>query len=326
MHGIASWDGTPEVFHAAAWVVFDEPVCCGEDGIRAAVVLLQADDLGIREVFFKLQDVRHLGPAPPVDALVVIAHHADIGRVAGREQAHQIELQAVGVLEFIDHHLAVAGAPFVPDILVFVEKAHGLHEQVVEIHRIQRMKLAVVAGIDRADHGFVVLWRGPAVVFGFADEVFCQAGIEFFILGRDAVDDFFDQPELVALVKDGEVVFVADFLGIASENPDAEGVEGGCGDLVRFVFAQHPGDALLHFAGRFVGEGDGQNFRRGSAGRDEPGDAGNDGSGFSSPRSGKDEQRAVLVRGGALLLGIQVVESEAAHGSSLRANRTRTSG
>ena len=40
MHRISAWDGTPEVFHAAARVVFDEAVGCGENGIRAAVVLL----------------------------------------------------------------------------------------------------------------------------------------------------------------------------------------------------------------------------------------------------------------------------------------------
>ena len=88
MDRIAAGDRTPEVLHAAARVVFDEAVCRGENGIRAAVVLLEADDLGIWEMLFKLEDVRHLGPTPPVDALVVIAHHADIRRVTGRKQAH----------------------------------------------------------------------------------------------------------------------------------------------------------------------------------------------------------------------------------------------
>ena len=75
-------------------------------------------------------------------------------------------------MEFIDHHLAVAGAPFVADILVIIEKAHGLHEQVVEIHGIQGMELAVVACVNRSDDSLVVLRCGPAVVLGFADEVF----------------------------------------------------------------------------------------------------------------------------------------------------------
>ena len=82
MHRIASWDGTPEVFHAAARVIFNEPVGRGENGIRAAVVLLEANDLRIRKMLFKLEDVRDLGSAPAVDALVVIAHHTHIRRVA----------------------------------------------------------------------------------------------------------------------------------------------------------------------------------------------------------------------------------------------------
>ena len=235
-------------------------------------------------------------------------------------------MQAVGILEFIDHHLAVAGAPFVADILVLIEKAHGLHEQVVEIHGIQRMEFAVVACVNCSDDGLVVLRSCPAVVLGFADEVFCQAGVEFFILCCDAVDDFFDEPELVAFVENGKVVFIADLVGIGAENPHAEGMECGCRDLVGLLLGEHSPDALFHFASGFVGESDGQNFGGGGSRRDEPGDAGHDGAGFSGSRACEDEQWAVLVGGGALLFGIQVVKAEAAHGSSRRAKRARTSG
>ena len=80
MDRFAAFLRTPEVFSTAAGVVFDEAIRGREDRIRAAVILLETDDLGIGKVFFKLQNVRHLGPAPSVDALVVIAHHANIRR------------------------------------------------------------------------------------------------------------------------------------------------------------------------------------------------------------------------------------------------------
>ena len=140
---------------------------------------------------------------------------------------------------------------------MIIQKAHGLDEQVVEIHRIQRMEFAVVARIHRADDSLVVLRRGPAVVFGLADEVLCEAGIEFFIFRRDAIDDLFDEAELVAFVKNGEVVFVADLVGIGAKDPHAEGVEGGCGDFICLLLVEHSPDALLHLAGCLVCEGDG---------------------------------------------------------------------
>ena len=119
------------------------------------------------------------------------------------------------------------------------------------------MEFAVVARIHRADHGFVVLRCGPAIVFGLADEVLCEAGIKFFIFRRDAIDDLFDEAELVALVKNGEVVFVADLVGIGAEDPHAEGVKCGCGDFIRLLLVKHSPDALLHLAGCLVREGDG---------------------------------------------------------------------
>ena len=226
MDRIAALVRAPEVFRAAAGVVFDEPVRGGEDLVGAAVILLEPDDLGIGEMLFELEDVRDLRAAPPVDALVVIAHHANIGRFARGEKAHQIELEAVRILELIHEHLGKPRAPFFPDGWVVVQEFHRLHKEVVEIHRVQRMEFAVVAGIDGADHGLVILRRGPAIILGFADEVFREAGVEFFILRRHAVDNLFDEPELVTLVENREIVFVSELFGIGPENPHAESVEG----------------------------------------------------------------------------------------------------
>ena len=137
MDWFAAFLRTPKVFSTAAGVVFDEAIRGREDRIRAAVILLETDDLGIGEVVFKLQDVRHLGAAPSVDALIVIAHHANIRRRARSQHAHEIELEAVGILELIDEHLGVAGSPLVADIGVFIQKLNGLHKEVVKIHRVQ---------------------------------------------------------------------------------------------------------------------------------------------------------------------------------------------
>jgi len=56
----------------------------------------------VREV----KDVLHLRAAPAVDALVVIAHDADVPRLS-REKLDQLELQVVGVLIFVDKKMGV---------------------------------------------------------------------------------------------------------------------------------------------------------------------------------------------------------------------------
>ena len=326
MDRIAALDRAPEVFRAAAGVVFDETVRGGEDLVGAAVILLEPDDLGIGKMFFELEDVRDLRAAPPVDALVVISHHANIGRFARGQEAHQIELKAVRILELIHEHLGKPRAPFFADGWVVVQEFHRLHEEVVEIHGVQSVEFAVVAGIDRADHGLVILRRGPAIILGFADEVFREAGVELFVLRRHAVDDLFDEPELVALVENREIVFVSELVGIGPENPHAEGVEGRGRDIGRLLLGEHSGDSLLHLAGGLVGERDGENFRGWRPGGDQPSDARNDRAGFSRSRAGEDQQGAGLVGGGALLLGVEIIESEAGHGeglSPLRRTRSR---
>ena len=43
-----------------------------------AIVALEANDLGAGKVVLEAQDVVHLGAAPAIDGLVVVAHAADV--------------------------------------------------------------------------------------------------------------------------------------------------------------------------------------------------------------------------------------------------------
>ena len=66
----------------AAFVVGDEVGGGGENVPGAAIVALEANDLGAGKVMIEAQDVIDLRPAPAVDRLVVIAHAADVLGVA----------------------------------------------------------------------------------------------------------------------------------------------------------------------------------------------------------------------------------------------------
>src|SRR5215470_4280278 len=61
-----------------AFVVGDEMGGCGENMGGRAVVALQADHLGAREILLEAQDVVDLGAAPAIDRLVVVADAADV--------------------------------------------------------------------------------------------------------------------------------------------------------------------------------------------------------------------------------------------------------
>ena len=65
-----------------ALVVGDEVRGGVEDVAGGAVVALEPDYLGSREVVIEAQDVVDLRPAPAVDRLIVIAHAADVARRA----------------------------------------------------------------------------------------------------------------------------------------------------------------------------------------------------------------------------------------------------
>ena len=100
-HRIAALARRAQDFLAPAAVVHNQAVGGVQHRVGRAVILLQADDLGVGEKPLELEDVGHFGAAPAVDRLVVVADHADvIGRA--HELLEQPHLQRVGVLELID--------------------------------------------------------------------------------------------------------------------------------------------------------------------------------------------------------------------------------
>jgi hypothetical protein len=71
-------------------------------------------------------------------------------------------------------------------------------------------------------------------------------------------------------------------------------------------FCQQGGGTLLHFAGGFPGERDGQNAFRFGAVADEFGNAVRDHARFAGARAGKDQQRSLERADGVELGGIEI--------------------
>ncbi len=107
----------------AILIVFYQPVGQLQDGLGATVVVLQSDDFRPREHLVKAQDVLHFGSAPTVDRLVVITDDAQVFMRAN-QRFNQAELNAVGVLIFVNLHIQKSLLPPSQNFREFVEQLH----------------------------------------------------------------------------------------------------------------------------------------------------------------------------------------------------------
>ena len=264
--------------------------------------MLEFDDGGRGEVGLELEDVGHVGTAPPVDGLVVVAYDRHVrahsrklrgSRMRLGEERDEVELETVRVLKFVHHEVAEPAVPAFLDGQVIVEEFYGEEKQVVEIDRVERFEFGVVAQEDGTEQGLVILRFAPAVVLRFADGVFRGVRVEFFVLGCRASDDLFDETHLVALVVNREVLFVAEGFDVLPQDAHAKGVEGGHGDFFCLLFRDERGKALAHFGRGFVGKCDGQYTVGRDALAEHVGGAHRDDARLSAARSGKDEQRTL---------------------------------
>lgn len=132
LHLIALTVVRPQGLALALGVVLDDAVGCVEDIGGGAVVLLQSDGLGAGIEFFKVENVLNGSATEAVDALVVIAHNADVALRPG-EQADQTELRHAGILILVHQQVTVLVLVELPHILVLRQQLNGLIDQVVEV-------------------------------------------------------------------------------------------------------------------------------------------------------------------------------------------------
>ena len=94
-----------------------------EDIAGGTVILLQPDGDGVGILLFKGKNVFNGSPAELIDALVIVAHHAEIAPAAGQQRAEHI-LGVVGVLIFVHQHIAELVLVIFPHIVLGLEQLH----------------------------------------------------------------------------------------------------------------------------------------------------------------------------------------------------------
>ena len=293
-------------------VVADHRVGGIEDRLRRAVVLLELDDVGVGERVLELEDVRDVGAPEPVDRLGIVADDHQVAVLAG-EQLQPAVLGVVGVLVLVDEDVAKAVGVALADLGEQLEHVDGAHEQVVEVHRVHAVQLALVGAVDvgdrlleeRADHLAVGLGVAQ-LVLGVGDLAADRGRGEALGVDPELVEAALDQPAGVGGVVDRELARVAQALGLGAQHPGARRVEGHHPHRADLAADQQAG-AVAHLPRRLVRERDRQDLvGLGDAGGHQVGDPVGEHPGLARARSGEDQLRPLAVADG---LPLRVVEA-----------------
>ncbi len=135
-HLLASLLRGPQRLAQALRILRDHRGRGGEDMRGGAIILLQPDHLGARKILLEPQDVPHLGPAPAIDRLVIVAHAADI-LVPLRQQPQPEVLGDVGILILVDEDVAEPALILGQHVWVRLKDGDNMQQQVTEIDGIQ---------------------------------------------------------------------------------------------------------------------------------------------------------------------------------------------
>ena len=237
----------PQALGDAAAVVGDHRVRSAQDGLRGAVVLLQLDHAGIGEVVLEVEDVAYLGTAKAVDRLRIVAHHREVavaGEAGGRpsrrsraaasdEQLKQAVLRVVGVLVLVDEDVPECRDVALAHLGEQLEEVHGPEQQVVEVHRVHAVQVALVQLVHVGDH--LLEGRGclAATLGGGAKPVLQRRDADVdrrrrVALGVDAdgIGAALRQPARIGLVVDRELSRVTQPLGLGAQDPRTGRVKG----------------------------------------------------------------------------------------------------
>ena len=317
VEGAARSKLAPEFFLAARPVVGDDRVGRGQDGLGGPVILFEFDDFCLRIVRLETENIADVGPAPPVDGLVVIAHHADVAM--GRcQEPEQFVLKMVRVLVLVDHHVA---QPFLiprqnPGMLA--PQAQGQQQQIVEVQGVggpqrglvffehRREPFGVFPGRLGIAVRLVFRHLKQAVVLHQSDLFDKAVRIKRFLHAVEVLEQTPHHGTDISLRRDGEVLPVAEVRDFGPQHAQAERMERRNDQFPpgpRTDERRHP---FPHLARGLVGKGYREDFTGlGDALRENVRNTLRDHAGLAAARPREYQQRSFSVRNRLPLCRIQ---------------------
>ncbi len=118
----------------------------GQNMRRRAVILLKPDNNSPRKILLEAQDVAHLGPAPAVNRLIIIAHTANILMLRRQKPQPQI-LRHVRILIFVDQNILKPALILLQNILMRLENRYHVQQNIAKIDSIQITQSALIGGV-----------------------------------------------------------------------------------------------------------------------------------------------------------------------------------
>ena len=239
----------------------------------------------------------------------------------GGQQLQPAVLGVVGVLVLVDQHPAERARIAVADLLEELEHVDRAEQEVVEVHRVGAVQLALVVLVDVGDrllevgaHELAVLLGRAQLVLRVGDLGLHRARGEALDVDVEVVEAALDQPARVGRVVDRELAGVAEPVGVRPQHPGAGGVERHHPHRAHRA-ADEQLDPLAHLLRGLVGEGDREDLvRTGEAGADQPRDPVGEHARLARAGAGQDQQRALAVGHRVALGRVQPFEQRLGRG------------
>ena len=249
-------------------VAANQTVCRLHDGLRTAVVLLQLEEAGTRQLMLEVEDIVDVGATETVDALRVIAHgtHAQL---LPAQLHHDRHLHMVGILILIHQDKVKPLGILASHLLMVSEKLEGKHQQVVEIHGVRLLAplhilpvhlahlLHVAALVLHKDVGIgIISLRTQQVVLRLRNLGVHGSRLVGFLVQPLLLHYRLDERTGVGFIIDGKIAVESDMLRLGTQDAGEDAVEGAHVEMLSQVVAHQFSDTLLHLAGRLVGKGE----------------------------------------------------------------------
>ena len=135
-HLLAALRRSPQGFAQPVRIGGDDTRSGGKDMRGGPVVLFQPDHRSTRKIRLEPQDIAHLGPAPAIDRLIIIAHAADVV-MRLRQQPQPQVLRHIGILILVHQTVFEPALILRQHIRMRLKDRNHMQQQIAEIHRVQ---------------------------------------------------------------------------------------------------------------------------------------------------------------------------------------------
>ena len=302
----------PESFVAAVHIIFDNRIRRIQNVLGRAVILLQFYDKRIRIFLLKIEDVPDVRSAETIDGLVIVADHAQIAVLCGK-QPDELELCLVRILVLIHTDIVEALLIIPEDLRMRAEKLYGLHEKIVEIKCVVALQFLLIFLIRIAAHAvfpahsvrlFKLLGRDELILRTRNGRQNCFLA-NVLRIDVQCLHDLFHQCLRIVRVINREAGPVSDCINMPAQDPHTHRMERRDPHAVRAKTHDFI-DSFPHLAGCLVRECNCEDIPGiHIAFLDEISDAVRDDAGLAGTGSREDQNRALRMKHSRLLLFIQ---------------------